>query len=169
VDLEPRFTEDQIRTAVRELAARISADYHDRRPVLVGILKGSFVFVADLLRELTIPAAVEVIRARSYRGGRRSSGSVEITLDVETDLRGRHVIVVEDIADTGRTMAVVVARIHAAAPASVAGCALLVREGSAPPEYSGLTVGPGFVVGYGMDHAEEFRGLRDIRAVDGAG
>jgi hypoxanthine phosphoribosyltransferase len=165
VELQPRFSEEEIRDAVRRLAARISADYGDKRPLLVGVLKGSFVFLADLVRELTIPFEIDFVRARSYGTGLRSKGAVEIAKDVEADLQDRDVIVVEDIADTGLTMDVIVERIRAGRPASVRRCALLVREGCDPPDYAGLSVGPGFVVGYGIDYAERYRGLRDIRAL----
>jgi len=165
--MEPklRFSEQQIRTAVCGLARRISEDYAGERPLLVGVLKGSFVFLADLVRELTVPVEIDFVRARSYGTGQRSSGAVEITNDIEAGLKDRHVIVVEDIADTGLTMDVVVERIKAGKPASVKRCALLVREGCEPPDYAGLSVGPGFVVGYGIDYAEAYRGLRDIRAI----
>jgi hypoxanthine phosphoribosyltransferase len=171
VELQPRFTEAEIRAAVRRIAADISNAYRGSCPLLVGVLKGSFVFLADLVRELEIPCEIDFVRARSYGAGTRSPGTVEIVKDVETDLRGRHVIVVEDIADTGLTMQVVVERIKAGGPASVKRCALLVREGCTPPDYAGLSVGPGFVVGYGIDYAERYRSLRDIRALpdDAAG
>jgi hypoxanthine phosphoribosyltransferase len=170
MELKLRFSEQQIRTAVCGLARRISEDYAGERPLLVGVLKGSFVFLADLVRELTVPVEIDFVRARSYGTGQRSSGAVEITNDIEADLKDRHVIVVEDIADTGLTMDVVVERIKAGKPASVKRCALLVREGCEPPDYAGLSVaglsvGPGFVVGYGIDYAEAYRGLRDIRAI----
>src|SRR5262249_14875299 len=139
--------------------------YADKHPLLVGVLKGSFVFLADLVRELTVPFEVDFVRARSYGAGTRSSGAVQIVKDVESDLRDRHVIVIEDIADTGLTMDVVVERIKAGRPASVKRCALLVRNGCVSPDYVGLGVGPGFVVGYGIDYAEQYRGLRDIRAL----
>jgi hypoxanthine phosphoribosyltransferase len=167
VALQPRFTEEEILAAVRRIAARISDDYRDERLLLVGVLKGSFVFLADLVRELTVPFEIDFVRARSYGTGLRSKGAVEISKDIEVDLIDRHVIVVEDIADTGLTMDVVVDRIKAGKPASVKRCALLVREGCEPPDYGGLTVGPGFVVGYGIDYAEEYRGLRDIRTIPG--
>jgi hypoxanthine phosphoribosyltransferase len=165
VKLEPQFTEETIRAAVRRIAREISEAYRDERPLLVGVLKGSFVFLADLVRELTVPFEVDFVRARSYGTGTHSKGAVEIVKDVESDLRGRHVIVIEDIADTGLTMEVVVERIKAGRPASVKRCALLVREGCASADYVGLSVGPGFVVGYGIDYAEHYRGLRDIRTL----
>jgi hypoxanthine phosphoribosyltransferase len=165
VKLEPRFTEEAIRAAVRRLGREISEAYADKHPLLVGVLKGSFVFLADLVRELTVSFEVDFVRARSYGSGMHPEGAVEIVKDVESDLRGRHVIVIEDIADTGLTMAAVVKRIEAGQPASVKRCALLVREGCASADYVGLTVGPGFVVGYGIDYAEQYRGLREIRTL----
>ena len=165
MELEARFTEADIRSAVRDIAARVSDDLRDETPLLVGVLKGSFVFLADLVRELTVPCEIDFIRARSYGSGTRSAGTVEITSEPEIELVGRHVIVVEDIMDTGRTLDAVVARIRVGHPASLRRCALLVREGCEPPEYAGLWVPPGFVVGYGIDYAERYRGLRDIRAI----
>ena len=185
MELEPRYSEEEIRAAVAAVARAIEAAAieapatevtvpasGDAPPVLlVGVLKGCFVFLADLVRELAIPAEVDFVRARSYGAATSSRGAVEITKDLETDVRGRHVIVVEDIADSGRTMRVVVERIAAGRPASLRRCALLVREGCPPedePDYAGLRVGPGFVVGYGIDYAERYRGLRDIRALPSA-
>ena len=173
MDPELRFSEDEIRDAVERLARAIEDDAPGRRSaqplLLVGVLKGSFVFLADLLRELTIPAEVDFMRARSYGAGTRSAGAVEITKDLETDVTGRDVIVVEDIADTGRTMRTICARIAAGRPASLRRCALLVREGGPAaddePDYAGLRLGAGFVIGYGLDYAELYRGLRDIRAL----
>lgn len=159
----PHFTEAQIREAVSRIAGEISDAYRDTCPVLVGVLKGSFVFMADLIRELTIPCEVDFIRARSYGAATSSSGSVTITRDVETDLRGRDVIVVEDIADTGLTLDTVVAWIHDREAASVKRCALLMRREGPQPDFVGFSIGPGFVVGYGLDHAERYRGLREIR------
>jgi len=150
---------------VRRIGREISAAYQAECPLLIGVLKGSFIFVADLVRELTIPFEVDFVRARSYGTGMVSAGKVELAKDSEPNVRGRHVIVVEDIADSGLTLAAVVARVQAAGPASVKRCALLVREGCARPEFAGLTLGPGFVVGYGMDYAERYRGLKDIRAL----
>lgn len=179
MDLEPRFTEEEIREAVARLARAIEDDEAERDGsealLLVGVLKGSFVFLADLVRELGIPAEVDFVRARSYGAGTTSSGNVQITKDIEAVVTGRDVIVVEDIAETGLTMKAICAHIAAREPASLRTCALLVREGGpAPgdePDYAGLRVGPGFLVGYGLDYAEQYRGLRDIRALpeDGPG
>ncbi|HJU09927.1 MAG TPA: hypoxanthine phosphoribosyltransferase [Candidatus Binataceae bacterium] len=165
MNLEPRFTEDQIQQAVRRIAREISAAYGEVCPLLVGVLKGSFMFLADLVRELTIPFEVDFVLARSYGLGTKSSGKVEILKELESSVRERHVIVIEDIADTGLTLDTVVARIEAGEPASIRRCALLVREGHPPVDFAGLPVGPGFVVGYGIDYAERYRGLRDIRTL----
>jgi hypoxanthine phosphoribosyltransferase len=143
VELEPRFTEEEIRDAVRRVAREISETYGEACPLLVGVLKGSFVFLADLVRELAIPCEVDFVRARSYVSGTTSAGAVEVLKDVETDVRGRHIVVVEDIADTGLTLDVVVARIRAHAPASVRRCALIVREGCPHPEFTGSRSAPG--------------------------
>lgn len=167
-ELDPLFSEDEIGLAVERIASEVANDHRDNNPLLVGILKGSYVFLADLSRGLEIPHEIDFIRARSYGKGMRSSGAIEITKDIETDVTGRHIILVEDIADTGLTMNVVADRLLAGEPASVDRCALLLREGGEPvPEYLGMTVGPGFVVGYGIDYGEEHRGLRDIRVVRG--
>lgn len=165
MQLQLRFTEDQIQEAVRRVAREISTAYGGLCPLLVSVLKGSFVFLADLVRELTIPFEVDFILARSYGSGTKSSGKVEILKEVESNLHGRHVVVIEDIADTGLTLEAVVKRIEAGGPASVRRCALLVRKGNPQVDFAGLPVGPGFVVGYGIDYAERYRGLRDIRAL----
>jgi hypoxanthine phosphoribosyltransferase len=165
VEPELKFSEAQIRDTVRRLAREISDNYRDRSPLLVGVLKGSFVFLADLVRELTVPFEIDFIRARSYGSGQVTSGHVEIIKDIEIDARGRDVLVVEDIADTGLTLDTVVARIQAAGPASVKRCALLVRDGAHVPDFAGFRVGACFLVGYGLDYAEQYRGLRDIRAL----
>jgi hypoxanthine phosphoribosyltransferase len=165
VDLEPRFSEAQIRDAVRRVALELSQAYGHTCPVFVGVLKGSFVFLADLVRELTIPFEVDFVRARSYGAGTQSSGKVEILKEVETELKDRHVVVVEDIADTGLTLDAVLALIRSHQPASVKCCALLVREGCRRPDFCGLSIGQGFVVGYGIDYAERYRGLREIYAL----
>lgn len=166
-DLVWRHSKAEIADAVRRVARAVSEDYEGKDPLIVGILIGSFVFVADLLRELSIPAQVDFIRARSYGSGIHSAGSVQITKDIETDVSDRHVIIVEDILDTGLTMHFVRDRILAGHPASIATCALLVREGADLPHYHGFITPPGFVVGYGIDYAERYRHLPDIWAIRG--
>jgi hypoxanthine phosphoribosyltransferase len=164
--MDSRFSEAEIGDAVVRIAREISAAYADTCPVLIGVLKGSFVFLADLIRELTIPFEVDFIRARSYGGAIRSSGAIQITGEVSIDLRDRHVLVVEDIVDTSQTLEMVANRLRTHRPSSVRCCALLVREGAPDPDFWGLRLGRGFVVGYGLDFAERYRGLKDIRALD---
>ena len=167
MELEPRFTAAEIAEAVQRVGSDLAADYDDENPLMVGILTGSFVFIADLVRAMRIPVGIDFIRARSYGRGTVSSGAVEITKDIEQDITDRHVIVVEDILDTGLTLRFVADRLHAGSPASVKTCALLVREGNPAPDYMGLWLPPGFVVGYGIDYAERYRWLPDIQAVPG--
>lgn len=169
MELELRLSEEEIAEAVVSIAAQIDEAYEGATILMVGIMKGSFVFLSDLVRTMETPVEVDFIRARSYGTGTTSSGAVEITKDIETDVLGRHVVVVEDILDTGLTMDVVVERLEIGHPESVRRCSLLVREGSAEPDFWGRIIGPGFVVGYGIDYAEEHRGLRDIRVIPGTG
>jgi hypoxanthine phosphoribosyltransferase len=165
MELQPRFSKNEIARAVSRVAAEISANHPAETPLMVGILTGSFVFLADLVRELTIPVEIDFIRARSYGSGTESTGAVEITKDIEHDVTGRIVIIVEDILDTGLTLRFVSDRIRAGNPGTIETCALLVREGATPSDYMGLWIPQGFVVGYGIDYAEEHRELPDIRAV----
>ena len=167
MELEPRFTAPEIAEAVGRVATEMAADYHDKDPLMVGILTGSFVFIADLVRAMGIPVGIDFIRARSYGRGTVSSGAVEITKDIEHDITDRHVILVEDILDTGLTLRFVADRVRAGTPASVKTCALLVREGQPAPDYMGLWLPPGFVVGYGIDYAERYRWLPEILSVPG--
>ena len=165
MELEPRFSEEDIAAAVSRVAAEISENHPDETPLLVGILTGSFVFLADLMRALTIPVEIDFIRARSYGMGTETSGAVEITKDIEHDVTGRSVIIVEDILDTGLTLRFVSDRIRAGDPGQIETCALLVREGAQPADYVGLWIPEGFVVGYGIDYAEQHRELPDIKAI----
>lgn len=167
MELEPRFSAEDIAAAVKRVAGEISADYPNEVLLLVGILTGSFVFLADLVRAMTIEVEIDFIRARSYGKGTVSSGAVEITKDIEHDVTGRSVILVEDILDTGLTLDFVADRVRAGHPAEIKTCSLLVREGAAPSDYMGLWIPKGFVVGYGIDYAERYRGLPDIKSVPG--
>ncbi len=166
MNYDVRFTEAEIEAAVYGLGLRIAEDYAGERPLLVGVLKGVFIFLADLVRELELDVDVEFIRARSYGAAMVSTGHVEIVKDVELDPAGRHVLIVEDIVDSARTLTAVSAHLEGKRPASIRTCALIQREGTRfQPDYVGLTTGPGFLVGYGLDHAEAHRGWRDIRVV----
>ena len=155
-------TEDlQRRTA--ELGAEITADYQDRAPLLVGVLKGAIMFMADLAREIALPVEFDFMAVSSYGNATKSSGVVRIVKDLDLDLSGRHVLIVEDIIDSGLTLAYLRKNLLARHPASVEVCALLVREGLQKKDpdlkYVGFHIPPDFVVGYGLDVADRYRNL----------
>jgi hypoxanthine phosphoribosyltransferase len=156
-----------VRNTVAALAGRIRADYEDERPVVIGVLKGAFVFLADLIREANIPLEVDFITVSSYGEGRTSSGNVRLVQDITTDIAGRHVILVEDIVDTGTTLDDLRRYMERRSPASVRVCALLARravlaDNPDAVDYVGRAVPDGFVVGFGIDCAEDYRYLPDI-------
>jgi len=160
------FSAEEIALQVKLLADRISKDYKGREVVLIGVLKGAFIFLADLVRQLTIPVQLDFIRAASYGTGTESSGQVRITTDVELDLQGLDVLIVEDIVDSGLTTAFLKQHLAGKNPRSVKICALLDkserRTVSIPLEYVGLKLEKGFVVGYGLDCNEANRQLPGI-------
>ena len=161
-----------LRRRVAELGADITADYQGRPPLLVGVLKGAFVFLSDLARAIDLPVAFDVMAVASYGSGTTSSGVVRIVKDLDTDLTDRHVVVVEDIVDSGLTLSYLRRNLLARRPASLEICALLVKEGrlqaAVDLRYVGFRIPPDFVVGYGLDVAERYRNLPDIRAYRGA-
>ncbi|CAN5909264.1 hypoxanthine phosphoribosyltransferase [soil metagenome] len=148
---------------VRELGAEIAADYTGRAPLLVGVLKGAFVFMADLSRRIDLPVEFDFMAVSSYGNATKSSGVVRIVKDLDLDLSDRHVLIVEDIIDSGLTLAYLRKNLLARNPASVEVCALLVRDGPQKTEldlrYVGFEIPPDFVVGYGLDVAERYRNL----------
>ena len=156
----------EIASAVHRLASEITHDYRDRNPLLLGVLKGSFIFLADLVRQLDFPLELEFIHLASYGAGRRTSGRVEVVQGLRAPLRGRHVLVVEDIIDTGVTMAFLLDCLERDSPASLRLCALLDkpsrRQTDLAIDYLGLTVPDEFLVGYGLDCNEKYRNLPDI-------
>ena len=156
-------TEEQLRQRVEELGAEITADYHDRPPLLVGVLKGAFVFMSDLAKSIRLPVEFDFMAVSSYGSTTKTSGVVRIVKDLDLDLTGRHVVVVEDIIDSGLTLNYLRKNLHARAPASLEVCALLLRDGRQADDlrlkYVGFTIPPAFVVGYGLDVAERYRNL----------
>jgi hypoxanthine phosphoribosyltransferase len=156
-------SEEQIRARVAELGAQITADYAGRTPLLVGVLKGAFVFMADLSRAITLPVEFDFMAVSSYGSATKTSGVVRIVKDLDIDLSDRHVIIVEDIIDSGLTLQYLRRNLEARNPASVAVCALLRREGlqkqDLDPAYVGFDIPPDFVIGYGLDVAERYRNL----------
>jgi hypoxanthine phosphoribosyltransferase len=154
---------DAIQQRVLALGQQIAADYAGKSLVLLCVLKGSFVFAADLSRAIDLPLRVEFLGVRSYGDDTRSSGVVQITLDLTRPIAGEHVVIVEDIVDTGLTLSYLREQLLARTPASVKVCALLHKPSrSVSPvqiDYLGFTVDDVFVVGYGLDHAERYRNL----------
>jgi hypoxanthine phosphoribosyltransferase len=163
-------SEDEIRERIADLGARITADYADRPPLLVGVLKGAFVFMSDLARSICLPVEFDFMAVASYGSSTRTSGVVRIVKDLDTDLTGRHVLLVEDIVDSGLTLAFLLRNLAARQPASLAVCALLVKdiEVSVPElAYVGFRIPRDFVVGYGLDVAERYRNLTCVRRYNG--
>jgi len=164
-------SEADLRNRVQDLGEQIAADYAGRPPLLVGVLKGAFVFMSDLARAIRLPVEVDVMAVASYGTGTSASGVVRIVKDLDTDLTGRDVLVVEDIVDSGLTLSYLRRNLLARQPASLEVCALLVKEGrqrtSLDLRYVGFTIPPDFVVGYGLDVAERYRNLRDLRVFTG--
>jgi hypoxanthine phosphoribosyltransferase len=154
---------------ITELGAEITADYRDDPPLLVCVLKGAFLFLADLSRAIDLPVEFDFMAVSSYGSSTKSSGVVRIVKDLDLDLSGRHVLLVEDIVDSGLTLSFLRRNLEARNPASLAVCALLVREASEAPDlrYVGFRVPPVFVVGYGLDVAERHRNLPFICAWEG--
>ena len=160
------YSQTQIESAVSRLAAEITADYRQQNPVLIGILKGVFVFMADLVRRLDFPLEVEFVRVSSYGSGRQTSGRVKVVQDLRCPIAGRDVLVVEDIIDTGLTVAFFLDYLKKKGPASLNLCALLDKPSRRVKpvkiDYLGLSVPDRFLVGYGLDCDEQYRNLPDI-------
>ena len=164
--LTPVLAADQIQEVVKALAERISKDYQGRELVLVGVLKGSFIFLSDLVRQLRIPVRIDFLQARSYGSGTSSCGTVRLTKDIDVAIRGKDVLLVEDIVDTGLTLNCLLAHLKGFGPRSLAVCALIDkrerREAEVAIAYAGHETRQGFLVGYGLDHAEDYRELPGI-------
>jgi hypoxanthine phosphoribosyltransferase len=167
-ELEVLYTQQQIAGRVRELAAEIERDHRGKELVLVGVLKGAFMFVSDLARQIDLPLSVDFIGLSSYGEETESSGVVKITSDLTRPIEGKHVIIVEDIVDTGLTMRYLLDNFSTRRPVSVKICALLQKPSRLrtriPIQYLGFTVPDLFVVGYGLDSGEKFRNLPFIGA-----
>jgi len=164
------ISEEEIQTRVLELAEQISADYSDSDDlVLVGVLKGSFIFLADIARRLTIPRTIEFIAVSSYGNGSRSTGAVRLLMDVRGNIEGKHVLIVEDIVDTGHTLKYLIGILESHRPTSVKTCALVRKAERAEVEvnvdYLGFDIGDEWVVGYGLDYAERNRTLPYIGVI----
>lgn len=155
---------DELANRVRELGAQITEDYAGRSPLLVGVLKGAFVFMSDLAREIRLPVEIDFMAVSSYGASTESSGVVRIVKDLDLDVADRDVLLVEDIVDSGSTLRYLLRFLDERGPASLKVCALLVRDGAGTDgiEYVGFSIPDDFVVGYGLDVAERYRELDSI-------
>ena len=160
----------EIERRISELAAEISRDYAGRELLLVCVLKGGFIFLADLVREIDVACTMDFMVISSYGTGTQSSGVVRILKDLDTPIEGRDVLIVEDIVDSGLTLSYLLRNLATRKPASLEVCTLLSkparRENDVSVRYVGFEIPDTFVVGYGLDAAEKFRDLRDIWSVD---
>ncbi|MBR2933799.1 MAG: hypoxanthine phosphoribosyltransferase [Clostridia bacterium] len=157
------FTEEQIQTRIKEIAAQIDKDYAGETPVVVGILKGCFMFFADLVRQMKTNIEIDFMSISSYGNNTKSSGEVKMIKDLDRTIEGRHVIIIEDIIDTGYTLKYLMTTLSARNPKSIRLCTLLDkksrREVDVKPDYVCFDVGDEFVVGYGLDYAQLYRNL----------
>jgi hypoxanthine phosphoribosyltransferase len=162
-NLEPLIAADAIQARIKELGAEISRDYAGRNPLLIGVLKGAFMFLSDLMRAIEIPVDIEFIAISSYGAEMRTSGEVRILKDLDVAIEGRHILVVEDIVDTGLTLNYLLANLKSRGAETVKLAALLDkwerRTKQVPIDYLGFKIPDKFVVGYGLDFAERYRNL----------
>ena len=157
------FTEEELKQRVKELGEQIAADYQGKEPVLITVLRGSYIFMADLSRAINLPCVIDFMSVSSYGKGTSSSGQVKIIKDLSENIEGRDVIVVEDILDSGNTLSSLLELLVTRKPASVRLCTLLDkperRVKNIEADYCGFTIPDAFVVGYGLDYAEKYRNL----------
>src|ERR1700730_8102284 len=160
-DLEVLISQEQIQQRIKELGSQIAAEYAGRNPLLIGVLKGATFFLSDLLRAIDIPLGIEFMAISSYGSSTRTSGEVRILKDLDVPIEGRHIIVVEDIVDTGLTLSYLLANLKSRGAASVKLVALLDkyerRENDVTIDYLGFKIPDAFVVGYGVDYAARYR------------
>lgn len=160
---EVLFNERKIQDRIRELAHQITTDYQDKNPVIISILKGGFIFMADLIRSITTPIELDFLAISSYGSGTSSSGVVKIKKDIDVDITGRDVIIVEDIVDSGLSLQYIRDYIGKHRPSSIKVCVLLDKPKAhkldVTFEYVGFEIGNEFVVGYGLDYNEKYRNL----------
>ena len=165
-ELVPILTKEEIQQKIIDIAGIISRDYAGKELLLIGILKGAFIFLSDLARQLSIPAQIDFVRASSYGGTMSSSGTVALPHTVQIDVRNKHLLLVEDIVDTGLTLSCIQKYFLSQGPASIKICSFIDkyerREADIRVDYTCHTTQEGFLVGYGLDYAENYRGLPGI-------
>ena len=167
---ETLIESERLHARVAELGAEISADYEGRDLVMVGVLKGALIFMADLMRSLTVPCEIDLMAVSSYGSATDSSGVVRILKDLDTSVAGRDVLIVEDIVDSGLTLQYLLRNLKAREPASVEVCALLTkperRRVETPIRYVGFEIANRFAIGYGLDHAQRYRNLDYVAVLE---
>lgn len=165
-ELVPALNKDDIEKTVAAVAEKISADYKDRKVILIGVLNGAFMFLADLARRLTIPIKIDFVGIASYGSDTCSSGNIQVTKKIGLDIRDKNLLIIEDIIDTGLTMAFLIDYLKSFSPKTIKICALLDklerRQTKIKADYTGRVVQKGFFVGYGLDYAGNYRNLPEI-------
>lgn len=165
------ITEHEIQDKIRELAKRITEDYIDRDLLLVGVLKGAFMLMSDLAREIKLPLEFDFMAVSSYGSATRTSGVVRILKDLDYEISGRNVLLIEDIIDSGLTLNYLLKYLQTRKPKSLEVCALLRKEGiqkaSIDIKYEGFVIPPVYVIGYGLDHAQRYRNLPYVAVLSG--
>jgi len=167
---ETLIAEEALQARIVELAAKVSEDYVGREPLVIGVLKGAVFFIADLLRHLTVPCELDFMAVSSYGSSTHSSGVVRILKDLDIPIAGRHVLVVEDVIDSGLTLSYLMKNLASRQPASLEICTLLTKPGhkrlNIPIRYIGFDLPDAFVIGYGLDYAERYRNLPYIAVLE---
>ena len=165
------FSKEKIAAEVKRLGQEISRDYGNQEILLVGVLKGSFLFIADLIREIDSPTVVDFVRLASYGSDTQTSGIIEFRKELEMPIRNRDVLIIEDIVDSGYTLECLYNKLLLQQPRSLKICTLIDKRGRREVElevdYVGIRMDDGFIVGYGLDHDERFRNLPDIHLIEG--
>lgn len=164
------FSREKIAEEIKRIGREISRDFQGQEVMLVGVLKGSFLFIADLIREIQIPSVIDFVRLASYGSGTQTSGIIEFRKELEMPIRNRNVIIVEDIVDSGYTLECLYNKLLLQEPRSLKICTLIDktarREVQIDADYVGITMDDGFIIGYGLDHNEKYRNLPDIYLVE---
>jgi len=167
LEFEKVIKQDAIQKRIIEIAEHLNEDYAERNPIFIGVLNGSFLFIADLVKHITIPCEITFTKLASYYGGTATSGKIREDIDLVVDIKNRNVIIIEDIVDTGNTLNYLVEKLYLRKPASIRVCSLLLKPMSIEIsveelEYVGFHIDNDFVIGYGLDYKEQGRNLLDI-------
>ena len=167
LDFEPLIPSETIEERVKAIGAQLNADYKNTKPVFVGVLNGSFMFIADLIKEIDIPCEITFTKLASYYGGTVSVGKIRDDIDVSIDMKGRDIIIIEDIVETGNTLNYLIEKLSVRKPASITACTLLLKPAAVlkkTPElkYVGFEIANDYVIGYGLDYKEQGRNVKGI-------